>query len=175
MKSKSRCLLTVPVTAPIAALLTVLSAPVTASCDTAAHRQFDFWLGDWQVYKADGSIAGENRISRELNGCVLRERYQTSKGYQGESFNIYDASNQRWHQTWVDNGGLLLQLDGDRQGDSMVLEGDSRDGTGTLRRQRIRWTPNADGSVRQLWQAQAADGSWQTVFDGYYRRRVPTP
>lgn len=153
-------------------LLPVLSMPAAASCDSAAHRQFDFWLGEWRVYKADGSLAGENRITRDLNGCVLRERYQTSNGYQGESFNIYDTGQQRWHQTWVDNGGLLLQLDGGLQGDSMVLEGSSRDASGTLRRQRIRWTPNADGSVRQHWQAQADDGSWQTVFDGLYRRRA---
>lgn len=156
-------------------LLPLLSTPAVAVCDAAAHRQFDFWLGDWQVYLANGSLAGENRISAELNGCVLHERYQTGKGYQGESFNIYDVSNQRWHQTWVDNGGLLLQLDGGRQGDSMVLEGDGRDASGVLQRQRISWTPNADGSVRQHWQTQAADGSWQTVFDGYYRKRVPAP
>ena len=151
------------------------TSAAAAPCDAPEFRQFDFWLGHWEVRTPDGRLAGRNHIERGYGGCVLHERYRTERGYAGESLNVYDAARRVWHQTWVDNGGLLLQLDGGLQGDSMVLEGDSRDVSGALRRQRIRWTPNADGSVRQHWQSQAADGSWQTVFDGYYRRHVPAP
>ena len=43
--------------------------------------------------------------------------------------------------------------------------------TGLAQHERISWTPNADGSVRQHWQARAAGGEeWSTVFDGTYRR-----
>lgn len=152
--------------------LAVFGGAVQASCTDDAYRQFDFWLGDWQVYKPDGTPAGENRISREIGGCVLHERYRTTSGYEGESFNIYDASRGRWHQTWVDNGGLLLVLEGGLHGRDMVLEGDGHDAAGKPARQRITWTPNADGSVRQLWQSRTATGDWQTVFDGHYRPRT---
>ena len=76
------------------------------------HRQFDFWLGDWQVTRRDGVLAGINRIALEYGGCVIHERYATGKGYSGESLNVYDATRKVWHQTRVDSNGLLLTLEG---------------------------------------------------------------
>jgi hypothetical protein len=39
--------------------------------------------------------------------------------------------------------------------------------------ERISWTPQPDGTVRQLWE-QSADGSrWRVVFDGRYVRQRP--
>ena len=31
---------------------------------------------------------------------------------RGSSFNHYDAARKVWHQTWVDDSGGILQLDG---------------------------------------------------------------
>jgi hypothetical protein len=46
-----------------------------------------------------------------------------------------------------------------------------RDGGGT-QLQRIRWTPQADGSVIQQWDTSDDDGrSWTTSFRGVYRRK----
>ena len=38
--------------------------------------------------------------------------------------------------------------------------------------QRISWTPEPDGRVRQMWQ-QSRDGgkTWTVAFDGWYRRK----
>ena len=91
----------------------------------------------------------------------IHEHYLTGKGYSGESLNAYDATRKVWHQTWVDTGGLLLTLEGHWDGKSMVLEGG---------KQRITWTPNADGSVRQLWESANARGAWTVVFDGRYTK-----
>jgi hypothetical protein len=44
--------------------------------------------------------------------CVLHEHWVGSKGGNGESFNIYDGATKQWHQTWVDNSGTLLALNG---------------------------------------------------------------
>jgi hypothetical protein len=140
------------------------------ACTDAAHRAFDFWLGDWQVYKPDGKLAGRNRITREYGGCVIHEHYTTEYGYSGESLNIYDASRKVWHQTWVDNSGLLLILEGGLRDRAMVLEGKTTGADGAITNQRITWTPNADGSVRQLWEASKAKGEWTTSFDGKYIR-----
>lgn len=139
--------------------------PIT--CAAATYRDFDFWLGDWQVLKADGNVAGQNRIVAVENGCVVHERYQTPGGYTGQSFTLYDASRKRWHQTWVDNQGALLLLEGGLQNGNMVLEG-SVQGTPN----RITWSPLADGQVRQHWQVKQGE-SWTTVFDGYYRKQAP--
>ena len=32
-------------------------------------------------------------------------------------------------------------------------------------------TPDADGSVRQLWESTDTKGPWSTVFDGQYTRK----
>ena len=140
------------------------------ACSGAEHRAFDFWLGDWQVHKPDGKLAGRNRITREYDGCVIHEHYTTEHGYSGESLNIYDASRKVWHQTWVDNSGLLLTLEGGVQAGAMVLQGQTVGQDGKIAKQRITWTPNADGSVRQLWEATNARGEWTTSFDGRYTR-----
>jgi hypothetical protein len=55
----------------------------------------------------------------------------------------------------------------------MVLSGKSNDPkTHKQRLDRITWTPNADGTLRQLWD-QSLDGgrSWTIVFDGIYTRK----
>jgi len=157
----------------VALLLLATSGSVHATppaCASPEHHQFDFWVGDWRVKKPDGSFAGTNHITREYGGCVVHEHYVTGKGYSGESLNIYDASRKVWHQSWVDSDGLLLMLEGHWNGKSMVLEGQAPDVSGAIVRQRITWTPKADGSVRQLWESADAQGAWSVVFDGSYTK-----
>ena len=45
-------------------------AAVAAPCEDNAHRQFDFWLGEWQVHTADGKLAG----CQSHRKCVRRLR-----------------------------------------------------------------------------------------------------
>jgi hypothetical protein len=151
--------------------LSTASAIAASPCDTSAHRAFDFWLGEWQVHTPDGKLAGVNRISNEYNGCVLHERYDTNRGYSGESLNSYDAGRRVWHQTWVDTSGTLLVLEGGLRNGSMVLEGQTIAADAQVTRHRITWTPNADGSVRQLWESTDAKGQWSVAFDGMYTRK----
>jgi hypothetical protein len=148
----------------------VASASYAASCGAPENRQFDFWVGDWQVHRPDGSFAGLNRITLEYGGCVVHEHYATGSGFSGESLNTYDVARKLWHQTWVDDSGLLLILDGHWNGKSMVLEGAAPGAGGISTKQRITWSPNADGSVRQLWEAADGKGTWVVVFDGRYRK-----
>jgi hypothetical protein len=140
-------------------------------CGAPEHRQFDFWLGEWNVHTPDGKLAGVNSIENEYGGCVLHERYSTPRGYRGESLNIYDAGRKVWHQSWVDTDGVLLLLEGGMRGKSMVLEGQSVDAKGAVTKHRISWTPNADGTVRQHWESSDGKGGWTTAFDGTYKRK----
>ncbi|MFZ6656975.1 hypothetical protein [Undibacterium sp. TJN19] len=145
---------------------------MAAPCDIPAMREFDFWLGEWQVHTPDGKLAGTNSISREYSGCVIHERYMTGRGYSGESLNIYDAPRKIWHQTWVDDTGTLLLLEGGLQGANMVLEGQNLAAEGHTVRHRISWMPNANGSVRQLWESTDARGVWTVAFDGLYTKNI---
>ncbi len=145
-------------------------APTATPCATPEHRQFDFWLGEWKV-EAGGKIAGSNRITRLYGDCILREEYETANGkYVGTSLNGWDAARGVWHQTWVDNQGAVLLLDGRFEAGRMRLEGRTATTTGE-QIERITWTPNPDGTVRQRWE-QSTDGgkSWKTAFDGLYRK-----
>jgi hypothetical protein len=147
-------------------------APANAgACDASEHRQFDFWIGEWNVRTPDGKLAGVNSIKREYEGCVLHERYSTERGYRGESLNMYDAGRKVWHQTWVDTDGALLLLEGGLKGQSMVLEGQSLDANGQVTKHRITWTPSSNGTVRQHWESTDAAGKWTTAFDGTYSKK----
>ncbi len=155
----------------IVAAAWLAAAPAMAACDAPSHRQFDFWLGTWQVKGPAGRVAGTNRIESEYGGCVIHERYTTPGGYTGESLNMFDAARGVWHQTWVDNGGTLLLLEGAFRDGRMVLESPAAEAGRPVTRHRITWTPNADGTVRQLWESTAPDGKQQVVFDGLYTRQ----
>src|SRR5689334_20842315 len=77
-------------TLALLALLTLAAASVASfaadpACSTTEHRQFDFWIGEWQVRTPDGKVAGRNHITREYTGCVIHEHYSTDRGYSGES------------------------------------------------------------------------------------------
>ena len=139
------------------------------ACADGASRQFDFWLGDWDVFDPAGKQVGTNRISL-LYGCVLHESWKASK-MEGQSFNRYDADRGVWHQTWVDSSGSLLLLEGGLKDGAMILSDAATPGRKAEAINEIRWTKNADGSVRQLWLASADGGkTWKTEFDGKYVR-----
>ena len=153
-------------------------AAAPAPCSVAERRQFDFWLGEWEVTGAKGNVAGHSRIESLLGGCAIAEHWSSATGggaNDGKSYNLYNADLKQWEQFWVDASGSRLHLRGGLVDGNMVLEGrqDLADpSTGVHRRERITWTPNADGSVRQLWQASVDEGkTWTTAFDGLYRRR----
>ena len=149
-------------------LLVFLAAPASAKCEGEEFRQFDFWLGEWNVKDIKSGREGMvNSITSHHEGCALREDYVASERYSGMSINFFDKADGKWHQTWIDNGGGALYLEGglDESG-NMVLSSDSDPIN------RITWTPNEDGSVRQHWQVSKDGGkTWETAFDGLYTKR----
>lgn len=144
------------------------------SCTAAEHRQFDYWIGEWEVSDPNGKRLGENRITRIHNGCALLEEWRGNGGVTGSSLNIYDRERGQWHQTWVDGSGGLLLLDGGIVDGAMTLQGEAVEAGPPVKRslQRIRWQPQPDGRVRQLWEASTDAGkTWTVAFDGWYERR----
>ena len=157
---------------------TLVAAPAAAQqshaapCSTAEYRQFDFWVGDWEVVDSAGKVLGHNRITSELNGCVVHEHWTGAGGASGESFNIFRRDTRTWHQSWVDSGGNLLLLEGTLDGDVMVLRGETPAPAGGRRQHRISYRPLEGGQVRQLWEVSGDGGAtWTVSFDGTYRRQ----
>ncbi len=143
--------------------------PASATTD---HRAFDFWIGIWDVTPAGRDVPiGKNIITADHAGCVIREDYATKGGYTGMSMSFYDAARKSWHQTWMGADGSALYIEGGlNDAGQMVLSNANTPyyvkGTPI---NRITWTPNADGSVRQHWQASQDGGkTWSDVFNGLY-------
>jgi hypothetical protein len=67
-----------------------------APCTAPEHRQFDFWLGDWDTFEsgAPDKVVARNRVDSILGGCVLREVHEQGDGLTGQSFTIYDAARK---------------------------------------------------------------------------------
>ena len=155
----------------------LLSAPQSLParpCGAPEHRQFDFWIGDWDVRTPDGKIAGRNRIEKAEGECGLQESWSGAGGGSGRSINAYSAGDRKWHQAWLSSGGLFMHLRGEFRNGSMAMEGETSRPNGIPMAHRITWTPQPHGRVRQLWE-QSNDGrkTWTIAFDGMYSRRQP--
>jgi hypothetical protein len=147
----------------------------TRPCTTdTIYRQFDFWIGDWEVYGAKGK-AGESHIERLLDSCVILENWTSAKfGYTGKSFNTYNASTKQWQQTWVDNsGGSTEYLRGHAEKDKMIFYADKnsgKDGKNFLR--RLTFFKLNDVKVRQFAERSDDEGNtWTVEYDLEYRRK----
>jgi len=150
---------------------TARTAAAPRPCASPQYRQFDFWIGEWDVALPTGKAAGRNRITPLLAGCALREEWTGASGAHGTSLNAYDVPTKRWRQTWVDDSGTVLVLEGRFQGGRMVLEGDLPAESGRIAKQRITWTPQSAGGLRQQWESSIDGGkTWKTEFDGTYRK-----
>jgi len=144
--------------------------PILEACSGAEHRQFDFWIGSWEVTDTAGKVVGTNQITRVANGCALNEYWRGARGPTGTSLNFYDPGTGQWHQVWA-GLGYFLRLSGGLQDGKMVLSGE-RDTPQGSAIDRITWAPNEDGTVRQVWEVSQDGGdTWQTIFDGLYSRR----
>jgi len=139
-------------------------------------RQFDFWVGDWEVKGGDGTFYGKNRISNEEQGCVLVEHWSSATGNTGMSVNYYDAHTREWVQIW--NGlGIQIQIRGGLEDGSMVLTGDIHYlANGDHRDFRGTWTPLEDGVVRQFFEESTDHGlTWSAWFEGFYHPASADP
>jgi hypothetical protein len=123
------------------------------------------------VTRPDGKLAGHNRIELMLGGCVLYESWTGAGGKsRGHSFNIF-ARDGQWHQTWVDNGGLLLQLHGGLEDGRMVMSEERMQPGGSSRLDEISWERLPSGQVRQHWRRSTDHGkTWSDVFVGIYTK-----
>ena len=52
-----------------------------SSCVAAEYRQFDFWVGDWDMFEGTSTTpVARAHVDLILDGCVLHEDYQNNAG-----------------------------------------------------------------------------------------------
>jgi hypothetical protein len=150
-----------------------------AACRSGPYRQFDFWLGTWQVSVNGGPPASASMITGALDGCAVLEHWHGAGGGEGRSLNVYDRADGRWHQHWVENSGFYpLRLDGGLVHGEMVMQGSYPDpvGSGKVFTSRYSWSRLPNHDVRQAVQ-QSLDGGatfGPVTFDGRYHLN-PSP
>ncbi len=154
------------------------TAPPPQVCVKPEHRQFDFWVGRWDVFaRGSDRLVGHSLVEKLYGGCVLRENWSGLGGSTGGSLNVYQAVTGRWRQTWADSVGGWTEYSGQLVGADMrfiATETDLR--TGALLVRRMTFSPLADGSVRQLIEVSADSGTtWKVDSDLSYRRAAPGP
>ena len=143
-------------------------------CDyDTLYRQFDFWIGEWDVFLTNGgNKVGDNIITKEQNGCLLRENWTSISGNTGTSTNYVNPETRKWNQIWHGASGNYTYYEGEWQGGAMRFTGTNYDYGKVPEHMRMTFTPNADGSVRQLIELQnALSEEWTVSFDGTYKRK----
>jgi len=141
--------------------------------DSLPARQFDFWLGDWDLrWEPDG--CGVNVITSILDDHVVLEQFdgRPSIPLAGMSVSVFDRDIGRWRQVWVDSDGQYLDFVGGFEGERMVLERRRSDG----RLQRMVWSNIAAESLLWSWEHSDDDGArWTVDWAIDYRRRTLVP
>ncbi|MDF2448335.1 MAG: Tetratricopeptide repeat protein [Bacteroidota bacterium] len=143
------------------------------------YRQFDFWLGEWEVFDLRNNKAGDSRITTILNSCVLQEEWTSvskHKGvlYSGKSFNTFNAATQQWQQTWVDNTGgsnefLIGKFDNTK---IEFLTNPFPLSKDTMAIRRLTFYNLSDQKVRRHGEISKDKGvTWKTEYDLDYRRK----
>lgn len=139
------------------------------------YQAFLFWVGDWDVYSSPERLgpAGRNVITRDMKGCMIRERWGMVNGAEatGESYNFYDPVSKTWRQLWLDNSGGIVRYEGNYSDGAMRMEGTNVSAKGVVKRARVTWTP-IDGGVHHVIKHFDDDKQeWAVAFDGYYYPR----
>jgi hypothetical protein len=155
------------------------AAQKTPCTTDPVYRQFDFWIGEWDVYAKNGKKAGDSKIDLILDSCIILENWKSasiSQGihYAGKSFNTYNSTTGQWQQTWVDNvGGTTEFLEGNFENGKMIFVTKpyqfSKD---TIAIRKLTFYNLGPDKVRQHGEISKDKGTtWSTEYDLEYRRK----
>lgn len=145
---------------------------VQQPCSAAEARQFDFWLGEWDLtWGEDGR--GTNRITAKYGGCVILEQFDGAPGmdFQGTSVSAYNPKAGLWRQTWVDSQGAYIDLIGSFEEGKMTLVNQplGSDGSELYRMIFYNIEPN---SLDWNWERSEDGGNnWELRWKIHYERK----
>lgn len=157
-------------------LLTTIFVTALFALDTAPERQLDFWIGEWKLdgksYDAQGKAtktSSTNSIKSAFDGHVIQENF-SQDGYKGMSVSVFDPRSKLWKQTWVDNQGSYIALEGKFENNAMTLftkAGPKKPGAYN----RMLFNNIKADSFDWHWDATSDDGkTWKPVWEIHYTR-----
>jgi len=167
----------------IAAFALALNAPTALAqtqpppptCEAAEHRGLDFWIGEWDAFRADNNApAGRSSIRAEDSGCVITEHWTNLNApFSGRSLNFYDRNSGRWEQFWVDSRGGRVHYVGSaiENGVQMTSGPTVAAAGGAPQFNRVTFLAREDGTVLQRGETSADGQTWTLGYAFIYRRR----
>ena len=161
---------------PVSVFSQDTAAPPPAHCENnAGFSDWDFWVGEWNVYSNDEArtFAWNNSITKHYRGCLIKETWDSSGGGGGFSVNYYNPVKSEWRQVWISNGYAIDYTGGLNEAGAMVLEGEIYYyARGVAQKMRGIWTPENNGDVIQHFDTYNEEtNEWQVWFEGRYVRK----
>jgi hypothetical protein len=151
--------------------------PPPPNCSAAEHHALDFWIGEWDAFRADNNrLSGRSSITASDGGCVINEHW-TSLGqpfaYSGRSLNTFNTSGGHWEEYWADSTGSRVYFVGGviaARAVQMSTPTPSPTGpNGAMQWQRVTFTPNADATVTQQGDTSPDGQTWTLNYRLIYR------
>jgi hypothetical protein len=174
-----------PASKPAAPPATPPTPPaIKPACASAEHRQFDFWIGDWDVTirarksptsEEWGEAKGSQHIEAILGGCTISENFSADgpqEPWAGKSYSSWQPQLGKWRQTWVDDGGSYLAFTGGVEAGVMTLYGEPRTVKDVSFQMRMVFKNVTADSLLWEWQRSTDDWKTNTVMMAIdYKRR----
>ncbi len=161
---------------------TVAASPPPKPCEMPEGKQFDFWIGQWDLTWPEGQVGsppgqpgkGTIEVKRILGDCIVQENFSDSAtNYRGMSVSTYVPLLKLWRQTWVDSNGNYLVFTGQFKDGVMEWrspEHKMADGTKIL--SRMVFKNITKNSLDWDWQASRDGGqTWKDKWNIHYTRR----
>jgi len=147
-------------------------------CAAAEQRQFDFWVGEWDLTwpgPSQGAVGhGTNSVKRVLDSCVVQENFSggDTMPLRGISVSLFDKNAGKWKQTWVDNEGAYLDFVGEFQNGQMILAREDVRPDGKKVIQRMVYKNIAPDAFDWSWESSSDGGkTWQVMWPVHYKRK----
>ncbi|MBS1916462.1 MAG: tetratricopeptide repeat protein [Bacteroidetes bacterium] len=144
-------------------------------CSADVHsRQFDFWIGEWDVYQTGTkNLVGHSIIQSISGGCAILENWTSLAGaHNGKSINYYDTLAKAWEQDWVGSSGDIQRFTNGRyENEKMMFTYTTKQNGQKAFGNFIFYNLGAD-KVRQYQDVSVDDGkTFQVSYDFTYIRK----
>nr|MBA2249098.1 tetratricopeptide repeat protein [Chitinophagaceae bacterium] len=148
------------------------------TCSTnPKNREFDFWIGEWDVYQTGSAspVIGRSVIQNASGECMILENWTSLFITDvGKSMNFYDSRSGKWEQVWMRSDGHVQHfINGEYRDSAMRFTFEPNLPDGKKGMGRFIFFNEGNNKVRQFQEQSADDGkTWQTVYDFTYVRRI---
>jgi tetratricopeptide (TPR) repeat protein len=146
----------------------------------AQAREFDFWVGEWDVYPNGASvIVGHSKVEVASGGCMILENWTAlgSAPNTGKSMNYVNAATGKWEQFWLGSGGLTVTnpqkfVNGEYRDAAMRFDFETLTPQNQKQIGRFIFFNMGPDQVRQFNEVSSDDGkTWTTTYDLIYKRK----